>query len=100
MVCTLVARAGLEVICLAIYSVVLEAINNLSHLPSEGVKSLQAINDLSYLRSFTDNFRGERWDHERLCWDDHVTQLQHEGIFSAEYHRMSLKAWLTRDKDD
>lgn len=60
MACTLVARAGLEVICLAIYSTVLEAINNLSHLPSEGVESLQAINDLSYICSFTDNFRGER----------------------------------------
>ena len=37
--------------------------------------------------------RGEKYIHRRLCWEDHLEKLQHEGLFSKTY-RMSCKAFL------
>ena len=35
--------------------------------------------------------RGDRWNHQRMDWDSHVEQLDHEGRFDREY-RMSVPA--------
>jgi hypothetical protein len=58
---------------------------------SHGLSDLQAVDDMMFLQDISDNMRGDRWDHKRLCWDGHVDQLMHEGKFKTEY-RMSLTA--------
>ena len=52
---------------------------------------LGALRELSYFQDVTAEVRGHRWNHGRMCWDDHVEQLVHEGMFNTEY-RMSLPA--------
>jgi len=39
------------------------------------------------------NTRVEKYIHPRLCWEDHLEKLQHEGMFSRTY-RMSYEAFL------
>ena len=43
------------------------------------------LNDLIFLQQTASNIKNERWDHERLGWDIHVEQLNHEGSFSKKY---------------
>ena len=56
-----------------------------------GISDLNALEDLSFLNSQHGGMRGDRWDHDRLDWDDHVEQLTHENQFQREY-RMSVRA--------
>jgi hypothetical protein len=51
---------------------------------------LQDMQDLAFLRG-VEQVRNDRWEHTRLDWNAHVTQLQHEGSFENEY-LMSLRA--------
>ena len=53
--------------------------------------ALDSMYDLEYIYDVTSSMRGHRWDHERLCWDDHVDKLLHENQFDREY-RMSLRS--------
>ena len=50
---------------------------------------LQALDELQFMQSNISLFRGERWDHQRVPWDEHCAKLEHEGSFAAEY-RMTL----------
>ena len=56
-----------------------------------GISDINALEDLSFLNRQHGGMRGDRWDHDRLDWDDHVEQLTHENQFQREY-RMSVRA--------
>jgi hypothetical protein len=43
------------------------------------------LQDLLFICSSTAESRNESWDHHRLDWKEHITQLQHEGSFSNQY---------------
>ena len=58
---------------------------------SLGAMDLQVLDDLTSLNDVANGFRKIRWDHRRMCWDDHVEQLVYENQFNAEY-QMSLPA--------
>ena len=50
---------------------------------------------LSFLESYGQNLKAvqaEKWEHQWLDWNDHVTKLLHEHRFHHEY-RMSLQAF-------
>ncbi|KAL7456503.1 hypothetical protein ACHAWC_008001 [Mediolabrus comicus] len=49
------------------------------------------IADLAYLSTLS-NARKERWQHERLVWENHLELVFHEDTFSNEY-RMSYAAF-------
>ena len=36
---------------------------------------------------------GEKYQHSRLCWEEHLEKLQHEGMFARTY-RMSYEAFM------
>ena len=52
-------------------------------------QDISDMDDLLFLHNAISKIRNERWDHQRLNWEEHVIQLQHEGKFNNEY-RMSL----------
>lgn len=47
--------------------------------------SLGDLQDLLFLQQASTQLRSDPWDHRRLCWDEHVAQLSHEGMFEREY---------------
>jgi hypothetical protein len=51
----------------------------------EAMSNVRDMEDLLFLQRHTAEMRNERWDHERLDWNQHVAQLQHEGSFVNEY---------------
>ena len=55
------------------------------------VFQLDAFDDAFELEEFdfATSFREVRWDHVRVDWDAHITQLLHENRFQVEY-RMTL----------
>ena len=46
---------------------------------------LQDLHDLKFLHHSVIGLRDARWEFYRLNWDEHVTQLEHEGLFTNEY---------------
>jgi hypothetical protein len=46
---------------------------------------LQDLQDLQFLHNSVCGLRDSRWEFNHLNWDEHVTQLEHEGQFSNEY---------------
>ena len=49
------------------------------------------LSDLAYLSMLSD-VRKERWQHERLEWENHLQLIFHEDTFNNEY-RMSYNAF-------
>jgi hypothetical protein len=48
---------------------------------------------LNFLYVGSTNCRSEKYQHHRLCWEEHLEKLQHEGMFSRTY-RMSYEAFM------
>jgi hypothetical protein len=46
---------------------------------------MRDLQNLQLLQGTVREWRGERWDHERMDWLSHVEQLQHTGSFANEY---------------
>jgi hypothetical protein len=51
----------------------------------DATNDISDLEDLLFLQRSVFNFRNDRWDHKRMSWDNHVDQLEHEGLFSNEY---------------
>ena len=51
--------------------------------------ALEMVEHLTNMQQWSDRLRKERLDHSRMCWEQHVAQLNHEGYFVNEY-MMSL----------
>ncbi|KAL7488001.1 hypothetical protein ACHAW6_013595 [Cyclotella cf. meneghiniana] len=43
------------------------------------------LEDISFFQRTILNFRSKKWDHMRISWDEHVAQLEHEGLFANDY---------------
>ena len=71
-----------------------EVIMNHNHARLKCIWNLEKEDDFDDLEDldFVCISRSHRWDHARLNWDDHVTQLEHEDKFSKEY-KMSLDSF-------
>ncbi len=77
--------------------------DNLEEFPIFDINTHRLLNDVDIdtndledlmVMSNAINVRKDRWEHQRMIWDDHVKQLMHEGMFENEY-RMSYEAYET-----
>ena len=55
------------------------------------VRNLNDLQDIHVLCDQVGGLRNDRWEFGHLNWEDHVTQLEHEGLFENEY-LMSVSA--------
>ena len=51
----------------------------------EATNGISDLEDILFLQCSLLNFCIDRWDHKRMSWDNHVAQLEHEGLFLNEY---------------
>jgi hypothetical protein len=56
-----------------------------NQIDSTTAMELQDLHDLKFLHNSVVALRDDRWEFNRLNWDEHVTQLEHEGLFTNEY---------------
>ena len=56
-----------------------------NQIDSTTAMELQDLHDLKFLHNSVIGLRVGRWEFYRLNWDEHVTQLEHEGLFTNEY---------------
>jgi len=60
--------------------------NNLEDIYTTSImQDLDDLQQLQFLHESAATIRSDRWEHNRLNWDAHVRQLQHEGLFENEY---------------
>ena len=58
-------------------------LNNQKDLAS--AVELNDLQDVSFLFDLVSGLRNDRWEFSHLNWENHVTQLEHEGLFVNEY---------------